>query len=117
MIKWTPREIQCLVCGKKFMSYHQATRMCSDECRKLRKKESASYVRTSHNHKKYWRINHPLRPCAICNKLLDSNRQVVHEECMEQVMMTEYPKFSKETRIYMNNHGYLKSDVMMMLEG
>lgn len=88
---------------------------CSEECNKVFYKTTATYALNRNRVSQRNKDKHA-KPCAICGKRLDDARKTVHDKCIEEVMMNEYPMFSKSTKQYMNNHGYSRTDVEALID-
>lgn len=114
-MQWKPKLKKCKCCGSLFMAQFPGKMYCSKECNKAFYKTTAAYT-LNKNRSNQRDKDKRAKPCAICGKRLDDARKTVHDECIEEVMMNEYPRFSKKTRTYMNNHGYTKEDVEVLID-
>lgn len=88
---------------------------CSEECNKTFYKTTATYALNKSRASQREKDKHA-KPCAICGKRLEDARKTVHDKCIEELMINEYPRFSKSTKQYMNNHGYTKFDIEVLID-
>ncbi len=88
---------QCIICGKEFEVVNLRYCLCSDECRKIRKKmqqSSPEYRQKSNERSKKRkreknRLNPKIIPCKICGKPVEPDfrdgcvtRKFYHESCV-----------------------------------
>ena len=87
---------KCAVCGKEFEVVNSRYSLCSDECRKKKKRENSKQYNIDYREKlrdqvrEYQRRNAKVIMCKICGKPVDAelggNNRVIrkhyHEECV-----------------------------------
>lgn len=79
-------EKQCKICGETFIAPHWNNTLCSDECRKISRKNN--YAKWCDGHKE--RIKEYTQrkrksgcfKCRICNKGIYEGKRNYHEECV-----------------------------------